>query len=158
LRSMRRYATYVEALQPLTKKELVWKTRGYAVIVDGRVVQVISEAYKGRFWKWAYEKREAILNETPRITPILFILFPEYPQRIREGLYRLPSEVIVWVGGQTVLNAFAGWGEEVRPTRRGWARVGRPGADDGIVTKQHTLCSLLLSKLRFQALVPPAIP
>jgi hypothetical protein len=43
-------------LTALTKKELMWKTRGYAVIVDGRVAQVISEAYEGRFWKWAYEK------------------------------------------------------------------------------------------------------
>jgi hypothetical protein len=79
---------------------------------------------------------------SPRITSILFIPFPEHPQRIREGLYRLPSEVIIWVGGQTVLDAFAGWGEEVRPTRRGRARVGRPRADDGIVTNSilYVLC------------------
>jgi len=36
----------------LTKKELGERARGYAVIVDGRIVQIICEACKRRFWGW----------------------------------------------------------------------------------------------------------
>jgi len=34
----------------LTRKELEERTRGYAVIVDGRIVQVICETCRKRFW------------------------------------------------------------------------------------------------------------
>jgi len=37
----------------LTKKELEERARGYAVIVDGRIVQVICEDCRKRFWVWA---------------------------------------------------------------------------------------------------------
>jgi len=35
------------------KKELGERARGYAVIVDGRIVQIICEECRKRFWGWA---------------------------------------------------------------------------------------------------------
>jgi len=37
----------------LTKKELKEKAKDYAVIVDGRIVQVICGECRKRFWGWA---------------------------------------------------------------------------------------------------------
>jgi hypothetical protein len=37
----------------LTKKELEERARDYAVIVDGRAVQIICETCRRRFWGWA---------------------------------------------------------------------------------------------------------
>ena len=37
----------------LTKRELEERLKGYAVIVDGKIVQVICEEYRKRFWRWA---------------------------------------------------------------------------------------------------------
>jgi len=41
------------SLIALTRKELRERTRGYAVIVDGRIVQAICEKCRKRFWGWA---------------------------------------------------------------------------------------------------------
>jgi len=40
-------------LTALTKKEPEERARGYAVIVDGRIVQVICKKCRKRFWGWA---------------------------------------------------------------------------------------------------------
>jgi len=40
----------------LMRRELKERTRGYAVILDGRIVQVICETCRRRFWRWAHKE------------------------------------------------------------------------------------------------------
>ena len=53
---MRSYATYAGGLITLTKKEPEERAKGYAIIVDGRIIQVICEECRKRFWKWMDER------------------------------------------------------------------------------------------------------